>query len=248
MPCYRLIIAYDGTDYAGWQSQLHTVAVTNILEKKFLHVFKKNIKIIGASRTDAGVHALHQVARIKTDFFVDPELLKNAWNNKLPSDIFIRFLELTDDNFHPQRNVAQKTYWYHVFPQRPLPFFARYGYNINNAPLDKDKLDEALQIFVGKHDFRSFCTGDEQLTTVRTIDSIKLHFFKRYNVYRIEVQGAGFLRYMIRRIVGASLYGACHKKISLESIQTILHNKNPEHSLPNAPPQGLMLGHILYKM
>lgn len=244
---YRLVISYDGTAYAGWQSQRDALAVANILEKRFLHVFKKNVRLVGASRTDAGVHALYQVARIKTDLFIDPAIMMRAWNNKLPSDIIIRAIDQVDESFHPQRNVLGKTYWYHFFPERPLPFLARYGYSINKAPLEQEKLEHVLKIFVGKHDFRSFCTGNDHLSTTRSIDEITLHFFKRFNMYRIEVQGAGFLRYMIRRIVGASVYAACHKGISCEFIQTILEAKNPHHTLPNAPAHGLVLAHINYK-
>ncbi len=242
---YKLLVAYDGTRYAGWQVQPHAVAVANILESTFLHVFSKPVKIIGASRTDAGVHALGQVALVITDLHLDPATMMRAWNNALPGDIVIRSLCSSDETFHPQRAVKQKIYWYHIFNQRPLPFLARYGYALQR-PCDDKKLYEALQIFVGEHDFRSFCTGDEQITTTRRIDAITIHFFKRFNACRIEVQGPGFLRYMIRRIVGASVEVASRRSLSIDYVRTILEAKNPEHSLPNAPAQGLMLAKIIY--
>lgn len=243
---YRLIIAYDGTDYSGWQVQPDQSAVANILQNTFTHVFNTPIKIIGASRTDAGVHAVGQVAVVITDLAIDAEKMLKVWNDHLPADIMIRSLIPVDASFHPQRNVKQKTYWYHIFPNRPLPFIQRYGYHFK-YPFDHVKLYKALQVFVGTHDFRSFCTGYEQESTIRTIDSIKVHHIKRFNVWRIEVKGPGFLRYMIRRIVGAALEVASRDYLSIDDLRAVLLEKNPAQTLPNAPAQGLMLYKIIYK-
>ena len=178
----------------------------------------------GSSRTDAGVHALGQVVSFKTDLKITPIALKQAWNGRLPTDIHIRSIEPVSDDFYSQRDVRQKTYWYHIFPQRPLPFFARYGLPYR-FPFDVDKLQSCLQLFVGTHDFRSFCTGDEKVNTVRTIDAIHLQYIKHYRAYRIVIQGPGFLRYMIRRIVGASLHVATHEHLSTDDIVVCLMQK-----------------------
>lgn len=247
MNAYVLKIAYDGTAYNGWQIQPNVPSITDILEKKFKLIFGNYATIVGASRTDAGVHAMGQVAVCRTEIDIPEQRLLRAWNNALPTDITIRSLSKTDINFHPRYNVAQKTYYYHFFLNRPMPFVARYGLFIQRN-IDLEKLQQALQIFSGTHDFRSFCTGDECAgKTVRTINQIKLEYLRRYNAYRIVVRGQSFLRHMIRRIVGASLDVAMRPDVSLNKVQDVLLACNPAHALPNAPAQGLMLYSIRYK-
>jgi len=241
---HKLIVAYDGTNYHGWQIQPDKVTIAGILEQRFLSVFKKHIKIIGASRTDAGVHALGQVASFTLPEPIAPKALHFAWNNALPSDILIRSLDLVSDTFHPQRGVVEKTYYYHFFEHRPLPFLAHYGYHAGKV--DFKKLEAGLALFVGTHDFRSFCTGYEAESTVRTIHAIKVTSFKKYGIHRISVTGPGFLRYMIRRIVGACLDVAAHKSIPLDALSTALEERNPHQHLYVAPPHGLMLYRIVY--
>ena len=243
---YKIIIAYDGTNYCGWQAQPHVVTVAGVLEQRFAAVFKQKIKLLGASRTDAGVHALGQVARFTTDLTVSSEQLKNAWNNVLPADIVIRELTQVDDTFHPQHAVAQKTYYYHFFQQRPLPFVYRYG-AYYKPHVNLEKLQECLSVFVGTHDFRSFCTGNDKENTIRTIDAITVCSFKRYKVYRITVKGPGFLRYMIRRIVGACLDSASSLELAKEDLRVALEAKNPIQKFDTAPAQGLILVKIDYK-
>jgi tRNA pseudouridine38-40 synthase len=185
--------------------------------------------------------------RIKTDLDIAPTTLKWAWNNALPADIMIRSLELVDDGFNPFCNVMQKTYYYHFFLDRPLPFLQRYGCYFPYK-VDKDLLREALQFFVGTHDFCSFRSSEDVRTnTVRTIDFIGLEYIKRYNVYRITVKGQKFLRHMIRRIVGASLAIASRPGACVSLLQKVMDKCDPGHTLPNAPPQGLLLYKIVYK-
>ncbi|HEB41881.1 MAG TPA: tRNA pseudouridine(38-40) synthase TruA, partial [Candidatus Dependentiae bacterium] len=113
---YKLVIAYDGTDYCGWQEQKDKPSITSVLKKTFNSVFGKEISIVGASRTDAGVHALGQVALGRTDLVAIPaERLQRAWNNVLPAHIVIRSLDQAVPSFHPFYNVEQKTYHYHFF-------------------------------------------------------------------------------------------------------------------------------------
>src|SRR5947207_191941 len=195
---YKLIVAYDGSAYAGWQVQQGKPSIAETMNHTFKRVFKKDIKVLGASRTDAGVHALGQVVRVKTDLAISPEKLRWAWNNSLPEDIMIRSLEQEKDDFNPFCNVQQKVYYYHFFLERPSPFLQRYGY-YHVYPTDINMLAKALQTFVGTHDFCSFRSSeDTRIDTIRTIDAIHLEHFKRYNVYRITVKGQKFLRHMIR--------------------------------------------------
>jgi len=244
MQRYKIVVAYDGTNYFGWQSQKEKITVVGVLQATFEKVFNHAVSILGASRTDAGVHALGQVALCATSLIIDPERLRNAWNGALPKSILIRSVDIAADSFYPLRNVIQKTYWYHIVTRRPLPFIAPYCL-LYRIPFDSDRFKAALQIFVGTHDFRSFCTGEYD-NTVRTVDAIFVEYVAQYQAYRIIVQGPGFLRYMIRRMVGAALYVASHPEISLQDLIDILQNKNPLHTLPTAAAQGLVLRKIVY--
>ena len=244
---YTLIIAFDGTRYTGWQQQPRAISIAETLQKVFLRVFKKPVWILGASRTDAGVHALGQVVFLRTDFFIQAHILKKALSDILPPDIVIRSAIVATDDFHPWYCVAQKTYYYHFFTRQPLPFIARYGWHYPYA-VDYQKLQAALALFVGTHDFRSFvCAEDERVEMERTIDAINLSYIRRYGVYRIEVRGKKFLRHMIRRIVGAALYVASHKNVSICAISAILNKKDPRHNMPTAPAHGLLLRKIVYE-
>lgn len=246
MPRYIMTIAYDGSNYHGWQIQPDVETIVGTLQAVFFAVFKLPIIIIGASRTDAGVHALGQVAIFDLSVAIDPAIVMWAWNNKLPGDILIRKLQLISDNFHPQADVVQKTYYYHFFLDRPLPFMQRYGWYYKQE-ISLDAVNSFLQIFKGTHDFRSFCTGDEMgPDTIRTINLLSITYLKRYNVYQIEVKGQRFMRYMIRRIVGAALT-ATAKKWRAPDLYDILQAKNPEHTLLTAPAKGLMLHSIHYQ-
>lgn len=248
MKTYKIVVSYDGTDYYGWQIQPDKVTISHILEKQFKAVFKKNIKIIGASRTDSGVHALGQVAKFETDINIKPEILIKAWNNLLPSNILIRSIELVNSDFHPRAKVKQKTYYYNFTTKKAIPLISNYVYSLKSYrhAIDFDKLKVALNIFVGTHDFRSFCTGYEQESTIRTIDSISLVYLKRYKIYQIQVKGKSFLRYMIRRIVGACLEIANSKKRHINELKIALEKPNPEQNLFTAPANGLILRKIIY--
>lgn len=247
MKTYKLIIAYEGTDYYGWQDQPEKPSVAGALNKAFSTVFKSEMRILGASRTDAGVHAMGQIARIKTDLAISPDKLKWAWNNSLPLDIKIRSLTLIDETFNPFCEVTQKIYYYHFFIERPTPFIQRYGYYFPYK-INFDLLKQAFNYFVGTHDFCSFKSSeDTRENTIRTIDSIELEYCTRYKMYRIIVKGQKFLRHMIRRIVGASLSIASNKDYDLEFLHKVMQACNPRHTLPNAPAKGLMLYKIIYK-
>ncbi len=245
MPKYKLIIAYDGTDYFGWQIQAGHTTVTGVLQDTFKQVFGKDIHIAGASRTDAGVHALGQTAVFDTDLNLDPADLRNAWQNSLPEAILLREITSVPPDWNPRHKVKQKTYYYHFFQERPLPFAARYGWHYR-YPVSLEKLNQCLNIFVGTHDFRSFCTGDDMESTVRTIDAVGVEFLNTFNAYRITIKGPGFLRYMIRRIVGACLEVASRDTMTIDDLKIALEQKNPLQLLPTAPAKGLMLHDIMY--
>lgn len=242
---YKIVVAFDGTVYHGWQIQPSAITISQVLIDSFKSVFSCDIFLQGASRTDAGVHALGQVAIVQSPLNIPIDKLKCAWNNALPKDILIKELYSLDKLVHPHTGVIQKTYWYHFFVQQPLPFFQRYGWHVPR-PVDISKLKKALIVFKGTHDFRSFCTGDEMSSTIRTIDEIELEYVKEFEAYRVVVKGKGFLRYMVRRIVGACLEVAMKKELSVQDLHKALLDADPEQTLLNAPAKGLVLYQILY--
>ncbi len=242
---YKIIISYDGTDYSGWIQQPNEPSIVHALQDAFERVFAKKMHLLGASKTDAGVHAMGQVAVFKTDLPIDPDKMKWAWNNALPESITIRSL-IEDNEFNPHKNVIDKTYYYHIFPQRPLPFWARYGMQLQGK-IDWKLFEQALKLFEGTHNFRAFYTGDDRDDTVRTIKEIHLEYIKRYNVYRISVVGEAFLRHMVRRIIGAALAAAQRESITLENVKHALDTGITNYELPTAPAKGLMLYRIIYK-
>ncbi len=245
MKQYKVVIAYNGTDYSGWIQQKTSPSIVQTLQDSFASVFGKRIQILGASKTDAGVHALGQVAIFKTDIELDSHTMRWAWNNVLPSSILIRSLE-ADDQFHPHYHVKQKIYYYHMFVDRPLPFVARYGYYITH-PFDPQQFQDALDSFVGTHDFSAFYTGNDRKDAVRTIDAVRLEYIKRYHVYRVVVIGERFLRHMVRRMVGAALAVASREGITHADIRGALQTGGMHSQLPTAPACGLVLRKIIYE-
>lgn len=246
MNFYKITLAYDGTNYFGWQEQAEKNSIAQTLKKSFVDHFRMPLSLIGASRTDAGVHAIGQVARIKTPLSLDPTRLLTAWNQVLPTDIHIRAIESVDRSFHPWYGVTQKEYYYHLFAERPLPFVSRFGWYYPYK-IDFEKLKKALLYCEGTHDFRSFFTGDPMgSSTVRTISKIEVQYLPRWGVYRISVRGQKFMRYMIRRIVGAAVYVAARPTVPVEVVQDVLLKKDPHHALTKAPAQGLVLRSIRY--
>jgi tRNA pseudouridine38-40 synthase len=244
MKFYKIIVSYDGTDYQGWQEQKDVPTIAGKLKKTFIKAFEHDVSIVGASRTDAGVHALGQVARIRTNLELNASKLMKVWNNGLPQNILIRSCQEVDQIFHPMKNVLQKTYFYHFFLERPLPFNSRYGWYFR-WDVDLEKLSKCLKVFEGTHDFRSFSTGYEMESTIRTIDKIELKYTSDLG-YRIEVKGKSFLHHMIRRVVGASLEVASRPKLKIEYLKECLEERDSEQILPNADAKGLMLYNIEY--
>ena len=248
MPTYKIIVAYDGMDFYGWQIQPNDITIVSTLQGTFHALFADNVIITGASRTDAGVHALGQVARFSSNISITCERMKCAWNNALPKSILIRDIQKVDYLFNPRKNVAQKTYYYHLFYKKPLPIVSRYGWYFDYTDkVDWDQFHIILQLYKGQHDFASFCKVDEKGSTVRTVDSITTENVKRFGCLRITIRGRGFLRFQIRRMIGYALDVARRPDLSVDYIQHLLDTPNARQTLLKADGCGLMLRKIVYK-
>jgi tRNA pseudouridine38-40 synthase len=252
MNYYKIIVAYDGTAFHGWQIQPHDQTLSSALQDAWFQFMRERITILGASRTDAGVHALGQVARFGSHFpeRIPLEQLRKAWNQHLPPGIYIRSLEPMPRDFHPCGNVLQKTYYYTLFLKKPLPMVERFGWYPDFMPqVDIDKFERALQRYIGTHDFASFCKidQDDKKDTVRTIDSIKLHNIARWGILLVEIKGKSFVRFQIRRMVGYALDIAHRPTMQVEYLDELLKNPNPRQLLVKADAKGLCLRRIVYK-
>jgi tRNA pseudouridine38-40 synthase len=246
MSKYKLIIAYDGTDYAGWQMQPGLKTVEGILRETFLKIFKKDLSVLAASRTDTGVHALANVVRIEADIVVEPQKLMYALNNILPADIVVREAE-SAQHFHPFYNLVAKEYHYHIFTRRPLPFLQRYGWFVQ-LPIDYAKLEKVLRLYSGTYNFSQFCSTDDiREDKVRTIDAVYLSNSTLFpGAQSIVVRGRNFLHTMVRRMVGTAVYVATQPHATVEIVEKMLKEQLKTDYTFKAPAQGLMLHTIEY--
>lgn len=249
---YKLEIAYDGTDFSGWQWQPNRPTIQQTIKNVFLHAFKQTeIYLVGASRTDAGVHAHAQVARLGTLLDLKPQILINTLNKSLPHSIRINACTKLSDQeaFHPQHNVRSKTYVYRIFTKRPCPTQHRYGYFHWSEDLDREKLKQTLLLFIGTHDFKSFAKrSTNQPDTIRTITDIGTMIDEKTGEITVTICGASFLHHMIRRIVGASMAIASNPhRIPSEISEILAYPERMHRRLPTAPAQGLFLKQITYQ-
>jgi tRNA pseudouridine38-40 synthase len=243
---FKLVNAYEGTNYYGWQPQKDKPTIGQTLQDVHARTFDEHRSIIGVSRTDAGVHAREQIATVTMERVVSARRLQFAWNNALPNDIRIMECQEVPLTYSPFENMLYKTYHYHLLSPRTLPLHERYGWRIGRS-INFDKLQRALQLFQGTHNFRSFCSSDDHREdTVRTINTIGLETLPLFHAHRIVIQGPAFLRHMIRRIVGAAVEIAWNPTRSLDELVEALENPSPRQRLFKAPAQGLILHNVTY--
>lgn len=234
-----LTVAYDGTNYHGWQYQNNGKTIEGELNKALSSLLQKNIEVIGASRTDAGVHAMCNAAVFDTDAGIPAEKYSYALNQMLPDDIRIRKSEEVPVGFHPRKTDTIKTYEYRIDCEEFAdPLKTRYAY-FTYVPLDAGKMQEAAFHLIGTHDFKSFCSvNTTATTTVRTIHDIQV--IRDGVDIIIRVTGNGFLYNMVRIIVG-TLMDVGRGKYAPEKVKEILEAIDRTAAGPTVPACGLML-------
>ena len=239
-----LTISYDGTNYSGWQKQKNAVTVQGEFDKACSTLFKTDIESIGASRTDAGVHALGQRAVIDVDTSIPAEKLPLALNPLLPDDIVVTHAEEVGADFNPRFKALKKTYEYSIYnaPFRN-PIYRNYSEYVRYE-LDLDSMRTACEAFVGEHDFRAFCaSGNSSKTTVRTIYSLDIE--KDGDFIKIRVTGNGFLYNMVRIIAGTLIYVG-EGRIAPDDLPEIIASGDRRKAGKTAGPSGLVLVKIMY--
>ena len=240
----RLTVAYDGTDYCGWQVQNNGATIEGELNTALTQLTGQTVKVIGASRTDAGVHARGNVAVFDTESSIPPERFLYAVNALLPEDIVVVDSCEVAADWHPRHCNTEKTYEYRVLNQKlPDPMRRRDTYFVS-FPLDLEKMRKAAGYLEGEHDFKSFCNVHTHVEdTVRTI--YRLEVIREENVITFRVRGNGFLYNMVRIMVGTLLF-VSEGKIKKDELKDIILSKERKRAGKTAPPQGLYLNKINY--
>lgn len=243
----KLIIAYDGTNYCGWQKQINGITVEEIINEKLKELLGEEIQVIGASRTDSGVHALGNVAVFDTESRIPAEKISFALNQRLPEDITIQKSEEVPADFHPRFCNSTKTYEYKILNRRfDMPVLRLYTHFVY-MPLDVEKMKKAAEYIVGEHDFKSFCsTGSQVSDTVRTIYSLDVSKDDATDIISFRISGNGFLYNMVRIIAGTLI------KVGLgvyppEYVKDIIEARDRNAAGPKAPAKGLTLINIKYE-
>ncbi len=244
---YKMTIAYDGTNYGGWQVQPNAVSIQALIVQALGVILRIPTSIIGSGRTDAGVHALGQAAHFTMNRPIDISKTIASLNGLLPDEI--RILEIVEvpTNFHARYSAVSKTYHYRLHLDKvPDPFKIRYAYHVPH-PIDLSLLKDAASQFIGVHDFTSFANAANRGTAakdaVRTIQ--RLDVIQEPGGVRLEFEGDGFLYKMVRNIVG-TLLDICAGKIAKDQIPIILSAKDRRLAGRSAPPHGLYLVKVKY--
>ena len=241
----RLCIEYDGTDYCGWQHQENGLSVQQRVEEAIGRMTGVQSRVIGSGRTDAGVHAVGQVANFHTDSRLDERSFLMGLNSLLPPDIVVRDVREVDPSFHARFDARSKIYLYRICNRPVRPALERRFAWFIWEPLDPERIAGSLDLFRGTHDFSSFCSAHaDSEDHVRTILDIAVGKQDR-DIIRISMEADGFLRYMARTIVG-TLVEIGRGKRSRDEVNEILAAKDRKRAGLTAPPQGLFLQEVKY--
>ncbi len=241
----KLTVSYDGTAYSGWQYQPNAMTVEGEINKALSGLLGNEIEVIGASRTDAGVHAMGNVCVFDTDSRIPADKFCYCLNRLLPADIVIQKSEEVPLNFHPRKTNCKKTYEYKIWNADFVqPFNRKYTYFVYKN-LDVDLMREASACLIGTHDFTSFCSIHATVPDhIRTIYSVDVE--RKDNLISIRITGNGFLYNMVRIIAG-TLIKVGLREIEPGDVKTILESEKRENAGPTAPAMGLTLVGIEYE-
>lgn len=242
----KMVIAYEGTGYAGFQRQKPGIpTIQETLENAILKITGEEVAIIGAGRTDAGVHASGQVVNFFSDTQLNPDVLKKALNSVLPEDILIKDVIDSPIDFHARFSAKSKTYSYKIYHNQQRPIFERKWVYHYRYALDFELMQQAASLLIGLHDFKCFqAAGSAVKTTIRTINFCTLG--KVENEIIIRINADGFLYHMVRNIVGTLLLVGSGK-ITISDFEDILRSGDRKKAGPTAPARGLCLEEVFYE-
>ncbi len=241
----KLVVAYDGTNYSGWQLQKNAVTIEQKLNEALYDLLGEEIQVIGASRTDAGVHSLGNVCIFDTATRIPAEKICYALNTRLPEDIVVQNSCEVSADFHPRAGKSRKTYEYRIFNSNFRDPTRRLNTYFYHHDLDVVAMQKAASYLTGEHDFKSFCSVHAQVeSTVRTIYECIVE--KEEDIIRIRITGNGFLYNMVRIIAGTLMEVGAGKR-KPEEICTMLEATDRCSAGPTAPAHGLTMIGITYE-
>ena len=242
---FKLIIEYDGSLYHGWQRQKDDRSIQGEIEKALQKMTANRVTVIGSGRTDAGVHAEGQVASFKCDTRLEPEALLNGLNSLLAEDTVIKVCEQVSSSFHARFDAKSKIYHYKIL-NRPTPaaIGRQYSWLIRKS-LNQDAMRAAISHIIGRHDFKAFeGTGSPRQHTTRQVYSADL-IEQQSGLLVFHIEADGFLRYMVRNIVG-TLVDVGMQKLTSDDFKSILDSKDRSQASATAPAHGLTLVKVIY--
>jgi tRNA pseudouridine38-40 synthase len=239
---YKLIIQYDGTNYAGWQTQENAATVQQTIGDAIKTILKVDINVIGSGRTDSGVHALGQVANFRTEEEIDIYRFKHSLNSILPYDISIIEMEKTDFEFHSRFDAKKRSYIY-LISQKKSPFFKNYSY-FYPGELKLDKLNTIGECFLGEKDFTSFSKKNSEIEN-KNCSVYEINWQEKNDLIVFYIQANRFLHGMVRTIIGTILK-ACETKEPKIFIENIFKAYNREEAFESVPSKGLFLYKVDY--
>ncbi len=239
---YKLIISYDGSCFFGFQRQKDKVTIQSTIEQALAKIFKKNINIKSAGRTDTGVHAINQVCHFDSDQLIPTNQLQKVMNKMIQPHIYIKEIKIVDDKFHARLTPHKKEYRYYISTNEFDPLKSNYIY-FYNYKIDEKKIKETLKLFVGTMDFKSFSKGHEKENTIRTIDSFEVNY--QNGEYEFIICGNGFLHNMVRIMI-AVILKVNEGKLDIEDVKNIIKSRDRKKAPWCAPANGLYLYNIIY--
>lgn len=239
---YKLIIQYDGTDYAGWQIQNETRTIQQTITDSIETIAKEKVNLIGSGRTDTGVHALGQTANFRIDVELDLYKFRHSLNSVLPKDISVLSIEKVNENFHARFDARKRTYIY-LISKYKSPFFRRYSYNYH-AELNLPQLNSLSQLFIGVKDYTSFSKKNDDIDN-RLCEVFNAEWYEKDDLIVFEISANRFLHGMVRTITGTILK-ASEIQNSKEYIEKIFSEMNRESAPMAVPANGLFLFKVQY--
>ena len=246
MRTFKAVVEYDGTAYHGWQVQKNLPTVQGAMEAALARILQAPTRVHGAGRTDSGVHAVGQVVHFPADWAHAPAKLQKGLNALLPPDIAVRGVEIAPDGFHARHSARAKTYVYTILNRAvPSPLHRLYCWHVPYS-LDVSSMGRAAEHLLGSHDFATFgAPTDGTPSTVREILVARWDKVSPEDVLTFTVKGTGFLRYMVRSLVGSLVMVGTHK-IGPGEFRSDLESCDRSRSGPTAPAAGLCLVHVEY--
>lgn len=244
MPLYRISLAYDGTNYQGWQVQPQADTIQGKLQDALATMAGSSVQVVGAGRTDAGVHALGQVAHFTLESPIPPAGLLKGLNSLLPTDIRILEAHSAPPGFHARYRARSKTYRYYLDPSPVAsPFRSRFALHYP-YPLDREAMCQAAARFTGRRDFLAFCASSTEVQTTER-ECTESRFFEDSGELIYEIAANGFLHHMVRNIVG-TLLEVGRGKIAPDEIDNLFEGRDRRRAGPTAPALGLHLIRVDY--